>query len=265
MTRIVYVLALVFLLSACQTQPEIMGIDTTQTVPDEGQITERADGRTRAKVHTDLASAYYSAGKLSVALDETRVALAADPTYAPAYNMQGMVSVDLRDNAAAEQAFKKGLQLAPNDPDMNHNYGWFLCRTGREAESTQWFLTAIKNPLYASPARSYRAAATCLHKKNPREAQEFYETALRMEPNNPATLQSYAELQYEQGNYVGAQDLLARYNRATKETSADSLWLAVRIARKLGNPGNEASYASQLRRRFPQSPQAAALQRGAYD
>ena len=266
MKKIVYaLLVLSAFLAGCETQPEIRGIDTTQTVPDEGQITERADGRTRAEVHTELASAYYGAGRLNVALEETRIALAADPTYAPAYNMQGLVSFDMRDNPGAEQAFKKGLQLAPSDPDLAHNYGWFLCRNGREAESTQWFLTAIKNPLYASSARSYRTAAGCLHQKNPREAQELYEAALRLEPNNAGALQSYAQLRYEQGNYAGAQEMLTRYHRLNPEPNADALWLALRVSRKLGDRGSEASYATQLRRRFPQSPQAAALQRGAYD
>ncbi|HKO88352.1 MAG TPA: type IV pilus biogenesis/stability protein PilW [Burkholderiales bacterium] len=269
MRKILYLLLVVTagFLAGCQSNPpsETRGIDMTQTEPDEGQITERADGRTRAEVHTELASAYYGAGRLGVAMEETRIALAADPTYAPAYNMQGLVSLDMRDHAAAEQAFKKGLQLAPTDADLNHNYGWFLCRVGRETESTQWFLAAIKNPLYATPARTYSAAATCLHSKSPREAQEFYETALRMDPNNPLTLQSYAQLQYERGNYAAAYELLARYNRVTKEPNAEALWLALRVARKQGDRGSEASFASQLRRRFPQSPEANALQRGAFD
>jgi type IV pilus assembly protein PilF len=260
-------LVLSSLMLGCQVDPEMQrtGIDTEQTVPDEGQIVERADARTRAKAHTELAGAYYSAGNLAIALEETRIALAADPTYAPAYNMQGLVSVEMRDNAAAELSFKKGLQLSPQDADLNHNYGWFLCRMNRQSEATQWFMNAIKNPLYQTPARSNAEAGRCLSDSKPIEAAEFFERALRADPNNPGTLYSYADLQYRRGLYNEAQVLIARYNRLVKEPPVEALWLALRVARKLGDRGSEASYAAQLQRRFPASPQSSSLQRGIYE
>ena len=241
------------------------GIDTEQTVPDEGQIMERADARTRAKAHVDLAAAYYEAGRLAVALDEARIAMTADPTYPQAYNIQGLVNFDMRDNLAAEQSFKRGLQLSPQDPDLNHNYGWFLCRTGRESEATQWFMTAIKNPLYTTPARSYAAAASCLQTKNPAEAGDLYERALRLDPANPNTLQSYANFLFQQNRIPEARALLERYTVLVPEPNAEALWLLLRVARKQGDRNAEASYGAQLRRRFPKSPQAAALLRGAYE
>lgn len=253
------------LLAGCQSQPEIIGVDTTQTVPEEDQIMERADGRTRAKAHVDLASAYYDAGRLAIALEESNIALKADPTYPPAYNIQGLVSFDLRDNGAAEQAFKRGLALAPQDPDLNHNYGWFLCRTGRELDSTQWFMNAIKNPLYQTPSRSYLAAASCLQVKSPRDAGDFLERALRLEPSSAAVLLANADFLYRQDRASEARPLLERYSKAAPEPSAEGLWLMLRVARKSNDRVSETNYATQLRKRFPNSPQTAALQRGAYD
>ena len=49
------------------------------------------------------------------------------------------------------------------------------------------------------------------------------------------------------------------------DATPESLWLALRIERRFGQRNNELSYANQLRRRFPQSTEAQALQRGAYD
>ena len=43
------------------------------------------------------------------------------------------------------------------------------------------------------------------------------------------------------------------------QDSAESLWLGLRIERKLGNKTAEASYALQLKRKFPDSPQTQAL------
>jgi type IV pilus assembly protein PilF len=47
--------------------------------------------------------------------------------------------------------------------------------------------------------------------------------------------------------------------------SAESLWLALRIERKLGERIAEQGLATQLRRRFPASPEYRALQRGEFD
>jgi type IV pilus assembly protein PilF len=57
---------------------------------------------------------------------------------------------------------------------------------------------------------------------------------------------------------------VARHNRLVAP-SAESLWLAVRIERKLGERVAEQSFANQLRRRFPGSPEYQALQRGQFD
>ncbi len=230
-----------------------------------GVITDIKDARTRAKAHTDLAGAYYEGGNMGVALEELRAALAADPNYAPAYNVQGLVDMDLKDNAAAEASFQRGLKLAPQDPDMNHNYGWFLCQTGREEQSIQWFMNAVKNPLYATPARSYTAAGRCLQNRNPQEAAGYFERALRLDPNSPQPMLPYAELLYKRGQLKQAKELVVRYDKVAGEPTAESLWLGVRIERKLGNRAAETSYATQLRRRFANSSEYQALQRGDYD
>ncbi|NMT19285.1 type IV pilus biogenesis/stability protein PilW, partial [Vibrio parahaemolyticus] len=47
------------------------------------------------------------------------------------------------------------------DPDINNNFGWFLCQDGDTARAMQLFNNAIKNPLYASPTRPYTNAGLC--------------------------------------------------------------------------------------------------------
>jgi type IV pilus assembly protein PilF len=61
-----------------------------------------------------------------------------------------------------------------------------------------------------------------------------------------------------------ARKLVGRFNKLVTP-NAESLWLALRIERKLGERVAESSYATQLRRRYPASPQYQLLQRGAYD
>jgi type IV pilus assembly protein PilF len=233
--------------------------------PDTGVIAEMRDARTRANAHADLAGAYYELGNLGVALEEARIAIQADSTFAPAYNVLGLVNMELKDNAAAEANFRRGLQIAPQDPDLNHNYGWFLCQTGREEQSIQWFLNAIRNPLYQTPAKSFAAAGRCLVKRNPTEAASYFERALRIDPNSLQALLPYADLLYRRGQLQEAKVLVLRFNRLVPDGTPESLWLGVRIERKLGDRLAEATLANQLRRRYAGSTEYQALQRGDYD
>jgi type IV pilus assembly protein PilF len=254
------------LATGCANRAETQVERVQPTDPGYGPVIgDVKDGRTRAKAHTDLAGAYYELGNLGVALEEARIALAADPNYPPAYNVQGLVSMELKDDAAADASFQRGLKLAPQDPDLNHNYGWFLCQTGKEEQSVQWFMNAIKNPLYATPSKSYAAMGRCLQKRNPAESAQYLERALRLDPNTIQAMMPYAEHLYRRGQYVQAKELVGRYNKMLPEPSPESLWLALRIERKLGDRLAEASLATQLRRRYSNSSEYQSLLRGDFD
>jgi type IV pilus assembly protein PilF len=233
--------------------------------PDTGVVGEVRDARTRAKAHTDLAGAYYELGNLGVALEEARIAVQADPAYGPAYSVLGLVNMELKDYTAADANFKRGLALAPQDPDLNHNYGWFLCQTGRDEQSIAWFLNAVRNPLYPTPAKSFAAAGRCLVKRNPAEAATYFDRALRLDPNAFQAMLPYADLLYRRGQLNEAKSLVVRFNRLIPDGTPESLWLGVRIERKLGDRVAEANFASQLRRRYAGSAEYQALQRGEYD
>jgi type IV pilus assembly protein PilF len=221
--------------------------------------------RNRARVHTELAGLYFGRGNMAVARAELRTAVRADSGYAPAYSMFGMVYMELKENALAEENFERALRLSPNEPDINHNFGWFLCQTGRQEESIRYFLQAIRNPLYPAPWRSYSAAGLCsLRMDKAKDAEQFFVRALREQPDEPVALLNLGQIRYAQGNLQEARRLVSRYNRVVTPT-AESLWLALRVERKVGQPVAEANFASELRRRYPRSKEAQALQRGDFD
>ncbi len=237
--------------------------------PELGQsssdITDAGDGRNRARANTELAALYYERGNLGVALEVLRTATSADQSYAPAHGMLGLVYMQLRENQLAQQSFERALRFAPTDPDINHNYGWFLCQTGKEAESTRYFLQAIRNPLYPTPWKSYSAAGQCaLQKDNLKDAADFFERALKLDPDEPNSLLKLAVIRYRNGDMPEARRLIGRYNRGV-EPSAEALWLGARIERRIGDKAAENSYANQLRRRFPSSNEYQQMQRGEYE
>ena len=235
------------------------------TTGDDVIIGEKSDARTRARAHTELAAGYYQLGNMGVALEELKTAIRVDSDYAQAYDVQGLVFMALRENAKAESSFDRALRLAPDDPGILHNYGWFLCQTGREKESISRFMKAIAQPLYQTPAKSYAAAGQCSFKmNNDKDAAEFFNRALRLDPNNLVALPAYAEMNYRLGRMQEARALIGRYNKLVPPSAA-SLWLALRIERRIGDRSAEASYAVQLRQRFQGSNEYQNLVQGKFE
>jgi len=226
---------------------------------------ELTEAGQRAKIHTDLAAAYFSSGQLGVALEELGVAIQADSRFAPAYNMLGLVYMTLRENDKAEEHFRRSLDLNSADSDTNNNYGWFLCQRGKIDDSIRYFMAALKNPLYATPEKSYLNAGICARKKNDdAEAEEFLLRAIKLQPRQPQALFHLAEINFKRGNYGEAKKFITQLSQFAAPTP-EGLWLGIRIERRLGNRSDEASYGLQLRKIFPDSTEAQELRSGKYE
>lgn len=226
-----------------------------------------ADARTRARIHTELGSMYFQAGNMSVALEELRIAQAADPRYAPAYSVRGLVHAYLREYPLAEEQFRKALDLTPNDPDVNNNYGWFLCQTGKERQSIVYFLNALKSPLYSTPDIAYANAGNCALKAGDLEGAETYlQQAVRLARDGAFGPRiQLAALQYKRGNLEEARRQVNAVLKETDQPPADALWLALRTERKLGNRVAEGALAVQLRSRHPNSPEYQEFLKGNFE
>jgi type IV pilus assembly protein PilF len=216
-----------------------------------------------AQVHTELAGLYFARAQSGIALDEIEKALQADSDYAPAYSVRGLVHMSLREDKEAEEDFKKSLRLDKTDSETHNNYGWFLCQRGREKESIPHFMAAVKDPLYQTPGRAYLNAGLCSQKiGNVSDAEEFLQKALLVQPGMPQALLAMAQLSFAKGDYATAKRYFARYSENNENLSAEQLWLAVRIERKVGDRNSEASYGMQLRKRFPDANETQLLLRG---
>lgn len=252
-------LVLCGLLGACAGN----GMSPVQHAVEPASQAAISDGGThRARAHTELGTAYFQAGNMAVALEEVRIAIRADRSYAPAYNLSGLVHMYLRENVIAEQNFLEGLRLAPGDPEISNNYGWFLCQTGREQDGITQFLAAVKNPLYATPELSLVNAGICsMQLGDLKAAEDYLDKALRLGRNTGPALVQLATLTLRQKRYQDAEDYLLRLHKQNEPT-AESLALAVRVARGLGDRKQEANFTAQLRKRFPDSKEARELRRG---
>ncbi len=215
------------------------------------------DPQASAKIHTELAALYYQAGDPRTALDEVRIALAADPKYHQAYSVRGLIHASLKENAKAEADFSKALNLAPKDPDVNNNMGWYLCESGRPREAIAYFMTAVRDPLYQTPDRAYTNAGTCSMRAGDLDgAQRYLLQAVQVSRDGaPAARLQLAQLFYLRGNFNESRVYLTEALRAMEPPPVEALWLGVRLERRLGNQQAEAAFTSQLRNRYPTSPE----------
>ena len=216
-----------------------------------------------SKVHTELAGMYFERAQMGIALSEIELALQADRNYAPAYNVRGLIHMSLREDKEAEADFQQSLRLDRADSEAHNNYGWFLCQRDREQESIAHFMAALKNPLYTTPERAYLNAGLCFQKAgNARDAEDFLQRALRVQPDLMQALQAMAELKFAAGDYLSAKKYFASYAQKNENLTASQLWLAVRIERRVGDGNAEASYALQLRQRYPDARETQLLMHG---
>ncbi len=245
------------LLSAC--------VSSSPNSPPLAKPDAATQAKDSARVHTELASGYYSRAQHGVALEELNEAIHLDATYGPAYNMMGLVYMELREDALAIKNFEQALRLNANDSDANNNYGWFLCNRGQEVNSIKYFLAALKNPLYTTPERSYLNAGVCARKMGDETgAEEYLRKAIRLAPDLQQALYNLADIHYKRNNLAESRAYMGRLMQSAAPNS-EYLWLGVRVERKLGNRDAERGYAEQLRRRFPNTPETQALLAGKFE
>lgn len=226
---------------------------------------DEPDARKRARIRLELASSYFEHGQTTVALDEIKQSLVADPAYGPAYVLRGLVYMRLNDAGLAEDSFRRALQINPRDPDALHNYGWFTCQQGRHAEAIDMFQRALVSPVYGGKAKTLMATGICQTRVGQfAEAEGSFSRSYELDAANPITGYNLASLLYRRGDFSRAQFYIRRLNNSDL-ANAETLWLGIKVERRLRNTEASEQLAQQLSRRYPKSREWSSYQRGAFD
>ncbi len=252
------------LLGACAGGPQA----PSPSGPGKDIITasDESDASKRAKVRLELASAYFGRGQMTTALDQVKLAIAADPTSFEAFNLRGLIYANLGDDTLAEESFRHALQLAPRDPNTMHNFGYFLCQKKRYPEGNAMFEQALAVPQYRDPSRTLLAQGVCYAFAGQlAESEATLLRAYQADPANPSTAFNLAEVLYRRGDYERARFYIRRVNSVPASANAQTLWLATRVENKLGNRRGAQELGEQIVARYPGSREASSYQRGAYD
>lgn len=227
---------------------------------------DQSEASRRASVRLELAGAYFGRGQMTTALDEVKKSIAADPNVAAAFNLRGLIYGNLGDYRLAEESFGRALQIDPQDADSLQNFGWYLCQQNRYAEADAMFTRALAVPRYADAPRTLLTQGVC-HARSGKndDAERTLVRAYALEPSNPAIAVNLSEVLFRKGDTERARFYIRRVNTVPHLVSAQTLWLAARIEHKIGNAQGSEDFGAQLRNRFPQSPEAAALAEGRFN
>jgi type IV pilus assembly protein PilF len=226
---------------------------------------DEPDSRKRARLRLELATGYFNEGKTTVALDEIKQALGNDPNFADAYNLRGLIYMRLGDPRLAEESFRRSIALNPRDANAAHNFGWMLCQQQRYPESYTYFKQALAVPLYGDQAKTLMAQGLCeIADGQKGVAERSLAKAYELDAANPITGYNLANLLYQRGDFKRSQFYIRRLNNG-EFANAESLWLGIKIERKLGDTIAMNQLGGQLKRRFPQSSELVALEKGVFN
>lgn len=227
---------------------------------------EAADVTRRARARLELAAAYFSRGQMSTALEEVKLALAADPNLGAAYNLRGLIQGSTGEDRAAEESFRRALQIDPRDASTMQNFGWFLCQRQRFPEADTMFRQALGVPGQRDQPRTLLTQGICQARAGQLlQAEGTLTRAYELDPGNPSTAVNLAEVLFRRNEYERARFYMRRVNGQAEVVNAQTLWLAARIEQKLGNRQGVNDFGNQLRSRFPQSREAMAFEQGRFD
>ncbi|HMA08537.1 MAG TPA: type IV pilus biogenesis/stability protein PilW [Ramlibacter sp.] len=226
---------------------------------------DEPEARKRARIRMELAVGYFEQGQTSVALDEVKQVIALDPSYPDAYNLRGLIYMRLNDLGQAEDSFRRAVALNPRDANVQHNYAWLLCQQGRFDESQRAFDVAMADPLYGGRAKTLMAQGLCQAKAGrTAEAERSLARSYELDAGNPVTGFNLATLLYRRGDYTRAQFYIRRLNN-TELANAETLWLGIKVERRMNDQVAMQQLGEQLRKRYPQSREATAYERRAFD
>ncbi len=261
-------LAACLALGACKTTTTV-----TTSLPDVNNAglpapttaNDPEQARHRARIRLQLATGYFEQGQTQIALEEVNQALAADPNSVDAYSLRGLIYMRLDDPGRAEDSFRRAIVINPRDGNVRHNYAWLMCQQQRYADAQQQFAAALAAPGYAESAKTLMTQGICHLQAGQRaDAERALTQAYEIDAANPVIGYNLALLLYQRGEYARAQFYIRRVNNGPV-SNAESLWLGIRTERRLGNREAMNELASQLQRRYPDSREARAFEKGQFD
>ncbi|EYC51247.1 pilus assembly protein PilW [Hylemonella gracilis str. Niagara R] len=246
--------------------PGLQGCAQGASSEDLVTASDEPEQRRRARLRLQLALGYYERGQSTVALDETKQALAIDPGFIDAHNLRGLIYMQLEEPRLAQESFRRALALNDDNPDVWHNLAWLQCQQGEYAQATRSFERALAQPAHAARGKTWLTLGLCQMRARQADlAERSLLKAHELDPGNPVTGYNLAQLLYARGALQDARFYIQRINNNGALANAETLWLGAKIEHRLGHAQARDRLGSQLRAYHPGSKELDSYDRRAFD
>lgn len=213
-----------------------------------------------AKLNTQLGIEYLRKGEDAAAMEKLKKALDQDDGQGMAHAVIAFLYQRQGEFDLADKHYRKALSRNDEDPSTLNNYGVFLCGRGEFRKAEKMFLEATEIRANTAIEDSWANAGSCLRTREPKRAEDYLRNALKIDPRHPNALAQLAELTYDKQDYLRARAFLQRYQSVARDTS-QTLYVAVRTERALGDLQAARVYERRLRSEFPGSREVELLER----
>ena len=140
-----------------------------------------------------------------------------------------------------------------------------LCQQGRYPEAQRAFDVAMQSPLYAGRAKTLMAQGVCQARAGRlTEAERSLAQSYELDAANPITGFNLANILFQRGDFNRAQFYIRRLNNS-EFANAETLWLGIKVERRMNDDVAMSQLGEQLRKRFAQSREAASYDRRAFN
>lgn len=217
------------------------------------------DLKEAARINTQLGIEYLRKGEDGLALEKLQKALEQDDDQAMAHSVIAFLYQRRAEYELADRHYRKSLSRNDEDPNTLNNYGAFLCARGEWRRAEKMFLEATDIRSNTAPEDAWANAGTCLRAREPKRAEQYLREALKINPRHPNALAQMAELTYEKKDYLRARAFLQRYQAVARNTP-QTLLLAARTERALGDLQSARAYEMRLRKEYPEAPEVDRLE-----
>jgi type IV pilus assembly protein PilF len=215
--RFTFLLFIIAVLTACKS---------THSQPD---AQEQKATRT-AKINTELGMAYLQQHEMQRAKQKLLLALEQDPALPQAWYSMGYYMEATGDLENAKMYYLKSVKIAPEQGEVQNNYGTFLCRSGDYKTAIKHFMLAIADQNYLDTASAYENAGLCALKiPDKKLALQYFNRAIMEDPNHPTALLEAANINYQNKDFQNAKLQLAEFTAIATPTAE-----SIMLSRKLG-------------------------------
>ena len=212
----------------------------------------------KALIHAQLARGYLQQNQYATAKSELEKALRINPNHSDSNYVMALLMMELEQYDLAEKHFGRAVSADRENASAAHDFGMFLCQTGKERASVKYFEIAANNPLFQNQELSYMRAGECMARINDPKAELYLKKALSVNPQLRPALFQLAMIKYQAESYLSARAYIERFFAITNPQPA-ALLLAYKIELKLKAVVVAEQYRQKILENFPGSQEASAL------